>query len=426
MSYPTETTATTTSILDKSEASPTKQQHTFAQAQFVTSVNRDCGTSAAAANIGEIIQEEEEEEEDEEEKEEEIKQQQNSKFILEPVILTDDDCNRTNITNKSNENEIILAGGLFTVNKIINDNKQKEEPNLITTSPPPPPNNNNDQATTTNKEDSNETVEIRVEEGYATRQMDEYFRQTIAAIKEELTKKLNNEKKADKFNNQKRNRYDNDEIDEFNSDSDEDEFDSYFDSNDSDQFNDVVDVDDPEKPQQQNQTKVKKSNTYRLNNNQLYNHLINSKLNESNKQTLYEQIASWLVIFGCILNQFIIDGFCFNYANLFDLIQIDLNVESRLISSMPIALLICFYLMFAPVSIFLTKTYGSRRIALVGSFISSISLLISSYIRNIVVFTLFYGIFTGKFRLNIYHRYNQTYKNKKSCKINKKKNNIYL
>ncbi len=403
MSSPTETTATT--ILDKSETSPTKQQHTFAQAQFVTSVNRDCGTSAAAANIGEIIQEEEEEEEEREE----IKQQQNSKFILEPVILTDDDCNRTNITNKSNENEIILAGGLFTVNKIINDNKQKEEPNLITTSPPPPPppnnNNSNDQATTTNKEDSNETVEIRVEEGYATRQMDEYFRQTIAAIKEELTKKLNNEKKADKFNNQKRNRYDNDEIDEFNSDSDEDEFDSYFDSNDSDQFNDV-DVDDPEKPpQQQNQTKVKKSNTYRLNNNQLYNHLINSKLNESNKKTLYEQIASWLVIFGCILNQFIIDGFCFNYANLFDLIQIDLNVESRLISSMPIALLICFYLMFAPVSIFLTKTYGSRRIALVGSFISSISLLISSFIRNIIVFTLFYGIFTGKFRLNIFHRY---------------------
>ena len=37
-------------------------------------------------------------------------------------------------------------------------------------------------------------VEIRVEEGYATRQMDEYFRQTIAAIKEELTKKLETKK----------------------------------------------------------------------------------------------------------------------------------------------------------------------------------------------------------------------------------------
>jgi hypothetical protein len=39
-----------------------------------------------------------------------------------------------------------------------------------------------------------EVAEIRVEEGYATRQMDEYFRQTIAAIKEELTKKLETKK----------------------------------------------------------------------------------------------------------------------------------------------------------------------------------------------------------------------------------------
>lgn len=42
-----------------------------------------------------------------------------------------------------------------------------------------------------------EQVEIKVEEGYATRQMDEYFRQTIAAIKEELTKKLETKEAAE-------------------------------------------------------------------------------------------------------------------------------------------------------------------------------------------------------------------------------------
>ena len=104
---------------------------------------------------------------------------------------------------------------------------------------------------------------------------------------------------------------------------------------------------------------------------------------------------SWLVVFGCILNQFIIDGLCFNYANLFDVIQKDFHINSRLISSMPVALLICLYLAFAPISIFLTKTYGSRRIALIGSFISTVSLLVSSFLRNIVFFTLFFCIFTG-------------------------------
>lgn len=49
---------------------------------------------------------------------------------------------------------------------------------------------------TTSSNGDEEQVEIKVEEGYATRQMDEYFRQTIAAIKEELHRKLENKDEA--------------------------------------------------------------------------------------------------------------------------------------------------------------------------------------------------------------------------------------
>ena len=363
-------------------SSPTK--HHFAQAQFITTVNRDCGTNVAAAHIDQIIEEEDEDEEEEKASVEVIEAQkqpepepekqiieikgETTKFTLETVVLDKEQLKPIPVVNETKEDpqpdtsQPLLIGGLFTVNKI-NETQNDES-----------------------KEDISDAIEIRVEEGYATRQMDEYFRQTIAAIKEELTKKL---EKNDQNNANRRNREDEDGC---YSDSDYDidsEDEDYLDGDSYDQ-----DGDDAEK------TKTKKLH-FKLSpnfkqNNLLYHHLLNTNLNENKENKRFEQIASWFVIFGCVLNQFIIDGLCFNYANVFDLIQKEFKINSRLISSMPAALLICFYLIFAPVSIFLTKTYGTRRIALIGSFISTISLLVSSFITNIIAFTIFYGVFTGK------------------------------
>lgn len=80
---------------------------------------------------------------------------------------------------------------------------------------------------------------------------------------------------------------------------------------------------------------------------------------------------------------------------MYSFIQKEFADSSRLIACLPGTLLIGFYLLIAPVSLFLTKQYGTRRIALIGSFISTLSLLISYFLTNLIAFTLFYGVLTG-------------------------------
>ena len=109
-----------------------------------------------------------------------------------------------------------------------------------------------------------------------------------------------------------------------------------------------------------------------------------------------DRLNGWLVLVGCFLNQFIVDGLCYNYVNLFARIQTEFHVTSKLIASLPYMLLIGFYLLMAPVSLFLTKQYGTKRVAVVGSFLSTASLLVSSFLGdNLIAFSLFYGLLTG-------------------------------
>jgi MFS family permease len=102
-----------------------------------------------------------------------------------------------------------------------------------------------------------------------------------------------------------------------------------------------------------------------------------------------------LVLIGSIVNQFIIEGVCFNYATLLEFIQREFQFSSKLIATLPAALLLAFFLLLAPISVFLSKQFGTRRIAVLGTFISTLSLLICSFFSNFVVFVIFYGIFTG-------------------------------
>jgi hypothetical protein len=132
----------------------------------------------------------------------------------------------------------------------------------------------------------------------------------------------------------------------------------------------------------------------RMNRSQLYNYLL---MSTHVKPSRADVIASWLVVIGCFLNQFIIDGLCFNYVNLLYALEKNYTAaaSSKMLSLMPGAFLIGFYLLVAPLAVFLTKRFGTRRIAVIGSLISTLSLLVSSFLTDIVTFTLFYGIFTG-------------------------------
>ena len=249
---------------------------------------------------------------------------------------------------------------------------------------------------TNNSDDGIEVTEIRVEEGYATRQMDEYFRQTIAAIKEELTKKLENKNDTNQANHNQDKEDSYSYYDTSSSDFDQDDVDDGFDNDDNDETNlndtNATDNTFDHTVELGNQDLLNHGYT-KFNRNLLYQHLL---MFNKKKSTKLDRLNTWLVIMGCFLNHFIIDGVCYNYANLFDLIQIEFKQSSKLVAAMPFTFLIGFYLLIAPISLYLTKMYGSRRIALIGTFISSLSLLISSYLKDSIVgFIIFYGIFTG-------------------------------
>lgn len=115
----------------------------------------------------------------------------------------------------------------------------------------------------------------------------------------------------------------------------------------------------------------------------------------SNKTTI-----SWLTLIGCIINMAIIEGMLFNYPNLFNLVQNEFKVQSRLISSLPTTFLLFFFLLVSPASVFLTKTFGARKVSLIGSIISFISLVICSFQNSMNGFIVSYGVLTGNFAIN--------------------------
>ncbi len=225
------------------------------------------------------------------------------------------------------------------------------------------------------------SVEIRVEEGYATRQMDEFFRQTIAQIKEELTKKLEN-------NNA-------DEDEDIGDFSDDEE--SYY---DDEFYEDDDEIDDME--------------------NQKFNiDFVNNKLvSKPNRILLYQQLmsenrmskpssvikpsdskktaAAWMVFAGCVINMVLVEGVTFNYINFFEFVEREFDVQSKLVATMPAVILLAVFLFTTPLAVILAKLYGSRKVAIVGSVVSTVALILSSFQENIVGFIITYGCLNGK------------------------------
>lgn len=244
-----------------------------------------------------------------------------------------------------------------------------------------------------------EQVEIKVEEGYATRQMDEYFRQTIAAIKEELTKKLETKEAPETDHHHHRHHLPHGKRrDRFDSDSDTDEDDEDEGGDDDDDelasgraVEEKSGADVQSKEDYYCANCLEKLAKPRNNRAYIYQSLIGKE-----KTAEKDKVTPCLVLVGCMLNQFIIEGLCFNYANLFDFIQKELRFSSKLIATMPGALLLTFFLLLAPIAVFMSKQFGTRRTAIIGTFISTLSLLICSFFSNIVVFVVFYGVLTGK------------------------------
>lgn len=416
------------SLAQKAPTSSSSPSSHFS-AHLVTTINRD---AIATPHIDNIIEEEEEEEEKETCLDENVNNKTNlnesapnhqkqthtefSKFTLEPVHLDIESPQPakpsiTDTPTKFNIEKIDTSDSstpiLIETNKSTPSTSAKHSlANLQGNVSPIAPHNKAPKSKPEDVENV-EVVEIRVEEGYATRQMDEYFRQTIAAIKEELTKKLEN-KNEKNGGNKHRNAESG-----VNTDSDDNEFDDYdnetFDNDEANEYsydhdrhsnecNECMGCCDNFHDKNNNSNHANSSHSQHHRHicnrrNLLYHHLM---ISSSKKRSKTDKANAWLALLGCFLNQFIIEGLCYNYANLFDIVQKEFKTTSKLVSSMPATFLLGFYLLLAPISLFLAKKFGTRRIALIGSFISTVSLLISSLLNDsIIVFSIFYGILNG-------------------------------
>jgi hypothetical protein len=331
-------------------------------------------TSANVIGQIEIINEEEEEEEEEGDGDTEKKEKE------EPSKDKDQNNQEESTEDEKKDSGNTVVISKFTVVNIDEDELNKQE----TTSPISPSStrklsiSNNDNASNLNPITSNENINeiseennnsssnnnnnnyetddtdeddlgIRVEDGYATRQMDEHFRQTIAAIKEELEKKL-----------EKQSMKDTDIDDEIYTDKEG----NYFESADED--------------------------------NAILENVAQTNIIISNRLKINEQeINHWMVATGFLLNNFIIDGFCFIYPVLIESVKEKFNEKSRVMLTLPGILLLFTYLLASPVATFMAKEYGCRKTALFGSLLAAISLLASSFVSSIAAFITLYGVLTG-------------------------------
>lgn len=313
---------------------------------------------------------------------------------------------------------------------------------------------------------------LPVDDGYATRKMDEHFRQTIEAIKEELTKKFE-ESQQHSHNHQQQHGhhtvYDRhhshhphqlhhrfNENETYDLENINDEYELNINELNEKKVDDIEDfkhhhnqVDDiPTNvtsivPQVNTNCSVNQLTDVTLNTQNNSKSVINcvdcllngNCIHHNNHNNKIRSIINWFIIIGSLINHVLIDGFCFNYTNLVFYIEesffynpinsINSNqtvspllLESlinqtdsitntttaksnirllRSLFTLPGALLFSFYLLFIPISIYLNKRFGIRVISIIGTLVTALSVLISSFIRfNFALFIIFFSVFNGK------------------------------
>jgi len=303
------------------------------------------------------------------------------------------------------------------------------------------------------KEDLIDTSQLVVEEGYATKKMDEYFRQTIDEIKRELSKKVESH---DDF---EINESDNNDLinDSPTSTAMLATVTACVNINSNNHQSNIAII--PNSPNNNNNNINNNNNNNNKENEITSNdghHNFKTSLNcvdcflnghcvlhnphhnnsthsptthdgTINKNIRFGNLINWFLIIGSIINHVLIDGFCYNYSNLFLYIEKAYNVQndefnvnenenediygslngslsnnktnySKLLFTLPGSLLISIYLLFIPISLYISKRFGIRPVALVGSLISTLSILATSFLKmNFVLFILFYSLINGAY-----------------------------
>ena len=319
------------------------------------------------------------------------------------------------------------------------------------------------------KVDENETLDPLqlVEEGYATKKMDEYFRQTIDEIKKELSKRIEPYDEINEMSN-------NDDLNNLDLINTHqaiastsittpttliaNNINNNNNNNNNNQSNVIIIPNSPINSKENENLNhndahhhhnFKSSpsnnclecfinghcilhNTSNHHQNHHHHTMTHSSPNNNHAVNIrFASVINWFLIVGSILNHSLIDGFCFNYSNLFLYVQNayatgdehnydgmsligddDVNNSSlrggnnhrikylKLLFTLPGSLLIAIYLLFIPISLYVGKRFGIRLVALVGSLISTLSILATSFLKmNFGLFILFYSLLNGMYCL---------------------------
>ncbi|KAK4472659.1 hypothetical protein MN116_003891 [Schistosoma mekongi] len=102
----------------------------------------------------------------------------------------------------------------------------------------------------------------------------------------------------------------------------------------------------------------------------------------------------WFIVFGSFLCMVLVDGMCFSYGLFLSELEETFGA-SKMQMTMAGSLLTGFYFMVGPLVSGLLNKFGSREVVLVGTLISTVSILSSTFIYNLDLFIVIFGICGG-------------------------------
>ncbi|KAH8852908.1 Monocarboxylate transporter 1 [Schistosoma japonicum] len=102
----------------------------------------------------------------------------------------------------------------------------------------------------------------------------------------------------------------------------------------------------------------------------------------------------WFIVFGSFICMVLVDGMCFSYGLFLSELEETFGA-SKMQMTLAGSLLTGFYFMVGPLVSGLLNKFGSREVVLAGTLISSVSILCSTFIYNLNLFIVIFGICGG-------------------------------
>ncbi|BHF57908.1 hypothetical protein SprV_0100085400 [Sparganum proliferum] len=109
---------------------------------------------------------------------------------------------------------------------------------------------------------------------------------------------------------------------------------------------------------------------------------------------------AWVVLAASFLVQLLMDGTVSSYGVLLTNMRNDTKFKEAGYTeaefNIPGAIQPCLYIFMIGLACPLVNAFGFRWVAIAGGILSGLSMVISSYCQDLISFTLFFGLFTGK------------------------------